>query len=426
MTRWRKGIFLMALMAIILLAGTGQNAHASTGSIGVVCQLDHPIVGNQADEQLRYIADHYVGISDRKARLTKGQRARLRQLNPDILLLRYLNFSEIYAGELPGRIIRHRNKKQVSRNSVPVALLDRENQPEPALWSRNGSGITVDPASPLWRSFLVHAAVRAVVNGYDGILADSCLMANDLPASFAGIDPVTGQVYTSASFRRAQYENLRVVRQAIKAVRSDALLVANSIGNGTRYFKSRGHALPASTFLEVTDGVVAEGFLGKLDRQPGKFLTKKQWLANLKMMGEISGQHKICIVVFKYRRDLFEKIPAAKRRASDLFNLATVLLAKGKKTFISSMALDTGHKKKSFHPYSQLWATNIGQPLASCYQQGDLWLRKYTSGLVLVNPGDKEKMALLDSTYFLPDKRRVRAIKIGPHAGLILTGKPER
>ena len=413
-------------MGIILLAGASKSACSFTGSIGVVCQLDRPIVGNQADEQLRYIADHYVGISDRKARLTEGQRARLRQLNPDILLFRYLNFSEIYAGALPGRIIRHRNKKKVSRNSAPVVLLNRENQPEPALWSRNGSGITVDPASPLWRSFLVHAAVRAVVNGYDGILADSCLMANDLPVSFAGIDPVTGQVYTSASFRRAQYENLRVVRQAIKAVRSDSLLVANSIGNGTLYFYSRRHALPASAFLEVTDGVVAEGFLGKLDRQPEKPPTKMQWLANLKMMQEISDQHKICIVVFKYRRDLFKKISAAERQASDLFNLATVLLAKGKKTFISSMALDAGHMKKSFHSYSQLWETNIGRPLASCYRQGDLWLRKYTSGLVLVNPGHKEEVALLDSAYFLPDQREVRAIKIGAHTGLILTGKPGR
>jgi hypothetical protein len=416
----------MMLMCIIVLTGTSENVYSFTGSIGVVIQLDHPLVGRQEDEQLRYIADHYVGISDRKARLTKKQRARLRQLNPDILILRYLNFSEIYTRKLPGRIIRHLHKKQVSRHSASIVLLNRENQPEPALWSRNGSGITVDPASPLWRSFLVHTAVQAVVNGYDGILADSCLMAGELPASFAGLDPVTGQVYTSTSFRRAQYGNLRAVRQAIKAVRTDALLVANSIGSGTLYFNSSRHALPASAFLKVTDGVVAEGFLGKLNRQPEKPLTKRQWLANLKMMREISGQHKICIVVFKYRRDLYEKIPAAERQASDLFNLATVLLAKGKKTFISSMVLDAGHVKKSFHPYPQIWETNIGRPLGPCYRQGDLRLRKYTSGLVLVNPGHEQRMAFLGDGYFLPDRREVYKIKMEAHTGLILSSEPGR
>lgn len=416
----------MMLMSSIFLAGASENAYAFSGSIGVVIQLDHPLVGTQADERLQYIADHYVGISDRKARLTKRQRARLRQLNPDILLFRYLNFSEIYAQKLPGRIIKHGNKKQVSRNSAPIVLFNRENQPEPALWSRSGSGITVDPASPLWRSFLVRTAVQAVINGYDGILADSCLMASDLPVSFAGIDPVTGQVYTSASFRRAQYENLRVVRQAIKAVRTDALLVANSIGSGRLYFNSSRHALPASAFLEVTDGVVAEGFLGKLNRQPEKQLTKRQWLANLKMMREISGQNKICIVVFKYRRDLFEKISAAKRQAFDVFNLATVLLAKGKKTLISFMVLDAGNMKKSYHPYPQIWERNIGRPLGPCYRQGNLWLRKYTSGLVLVNPGREEGVALFGSAYCLPDQREVRTIKIGAHTGLILSSEPDR
>ena len=394
---------------------------SSSPSLKAVIQLDHPIEDNGSDDELKFIAEHYSGVSDRLANLSPEQRQRLKELDPDIVLLRYLNIGDLHDMKLIRAARRGIRQGVLPPSLLQSILYDSSGKPVPAIRSRNGTGVTPDPASPAWRSKLLFAARTAVKDGYDGILADVCLMTADLPKNFLGIDPRTSEIYSSNDFRKAQYETLQAIQEVIRAINPEALLIANSVGNGIAWFRAEAtHLLPPSSFLDVVDGVSAEGFRGGYTMMPPETRGEKFWEANVAMLETIAAKKKTCIALLKYSIDGYCDVFRRVRQHENLYQLVTVLMGKGPDTYIGCMVLDPEDIKNSFSPYPLVWNIDIGEPEGTRYRQGKIWFRDYSEGLVVMNPTDTAGVARLEEPYTLPGQGMVDEVPLPPRTGLVL------
>jgi hypothetical protein len=72
-------------------------------------------------------------------------------------------------------------------------------------------------------------------------------------------------------------------------------------------------------------------------------------------------------------------------------------------------------------PWDGAWTRDIGRPEAPKQRIGVAWLRRYSGGLVLVNPDASRSQSLvLDGTYLAPNGGRVSQVTLPPTTGLVL------
>ena len=76
-------------------------------------------------------------------------------------------------------------------------------------------------------------------------------------------------------------------------------------------------------------------------------------------------------------------------------------------------------------PWDGAWTTQIGRPEAPKRRVGAAWLRRYTGGVVVVNPNAELSQRLdLGQRYLSPDGKVVSQLTIPPTTGLILRVAP--
>jgi hypothetical protein len=73
------------------------------------------------------------------------------------------------------------------------------------------------------------------------------------------------------------------------------------------------------------------------------------------------------------------------------------------------------------NPWNGAWTLNVGHPVGKKRPVGTGWLRRYSRGVVLVNPSPStDQRFLLPGRYTVPGGRNVRAVTLSPTTGLIL------
>lgn len=383
------------------LAVTAQGAR---GHIPLVAQLDFPKSAEWAREDLEFVATHYRGISDRSVNFSKRQIEFMKRVNPDFFVLKYLSATTVH-GRLAAKVIRH----------IPgAALYDHGNRPEPPLWNRKSKGILFNPAHPRWHQYLIRRSKAYRQKGYDGIMLDECLMANHLPKDFSGINPVTGSIYTTYDFRRAVFGCLRKLRWKLGP---DFLLIANSVAYGSKYWQEGSRK-----FLEVVDGVIAEGFRGPSSWPNNRLFKEDGFRKNIEMLMDVEKAGKYCIVMVKYEQGGIEKISPSRKKELDLFHLVCFLMGKGSKSmFVPAMA-DSANRRPAGIDFNFLWNIEPGIPSGYYYKKHGIYQRDFTRAKVLANPSARTCKPVLRNgeVFFSLEGRPVKDVFLKPFSGMIL------
>jgi hypothetical protein len=72
-------------------------------------------------------------------------------------------------------------------------------------------------------------------------------------------------------------------------------------------------------------------------------------------------------------------------------------------------------------PWDGAWTTSVGRPEAPRRRVGVAWLRRYSRGLVLVNPDvSRSQLLTLPRSYLAPNGAPVSTVRVPPTTGLVL------
>ena len=72
-------------------------------------------------------------------------------------------------------------------------------------------------------------------------------------------------------------------------------------------------------------------------------------------------------------------------------------------------------------PASRYWRESVGAPLGAASSSGAIWRRRFTNGIVVVNPSPATTIsASLDGVYVQPNGTLVSSVLLAPHSGLVL------
>lgn len=399
-----KKFLIFTVISFAIIIGTqvyaaNEPTIYSEPSIPIAVQMDEKAAA-LTDLDLVDLAAKYQAISDRNANFSPTQINRLHELNPNILITKYINFSARFGEQQQWLLEYHPD----------WVLRNKEGKPEPAIWGA-GNGISLDPANEGWRSYLVEQVSKTITEGgYDGVMADVVLMANKLPPKFTGINPKTRLVYTTEEWRNAQYETLRAVKERIG---KDKKLIANSVRFGKAYFEEG-----SSRFLEVVDGVVAEEFRGLTNWPLDKFVPEDIWKMNIDMLTDVQSKGKIIVANAKYSEEVLTD--EIQKTQFDNYILATFLLGKGGLSYFSSAILDyQNFSVKS--DYKTVWKAKIGTPTNFYYKKDGVYQRDFEFGKVLVNPTYNTLTINLGGSYKTLEGNTVVSLTLNHHQGIILT-----
>jgi hypothetical protein len=71
-------------------------------------------------------------------------------------------------------------------------------------------------------------------------------------------------------------------------------------------------------------------------------------------------------------------------------------------------------------PWSNDWTVDVGRPLGPAVAAGDVWSRRFSDGLVVVNRAAAPRVVQLGGTYALPDGTSASVATVEGHGGLVL------
>jgi hypothetical protein len=355
---------------------------------------------NLTDDDLIMFATRYKVISDGETQFTPEQKDRLREIDPEIQILRYLNIAAVYGDTAMQRVL----------ELYPDWIM-RDANGDPVPSRLYGTGLWMDPGSEGWRGYLVQMSTEFVtLDGYDGIMGDEVLMVNRLDPDFQGINRATGLPYTTEEYRDDQYEIVLSVREAIGTERT---LFINNVKKGTQYFEEQPYR-----FVETADGVVAEGFRGTPGRPPERPLREDEWLDNIEMMQDVQSRGKGIVVVMKlnsqYAYDLTQI------RDYNLYIYATFLLGVAEGSYYSSGLSDLDSASFSSKVYFDYMELNVGSPLGDYEHVGSYYQREFKNARVVANPTWEPLDVNLGRNFTTLGGATVSQITLGPCTGTIL------
>ena len=368
----------------------------------MVTQLDRPLSEDLSNEELTKLANNYMLVSNRASHLTKEQVEFLKAQNPDLIVIKYLNFASGH------EVIDNKFRKE----NPETVLKDKEGEMYRGLLNAKDNDPVMDPSSELWRQTLIDASLEAIDEGHDGIMADQIVAVNNIAKDFAGINLKTGEPYTTEEYRDEMYETLRRVKEAMGP---DKLLFGNSIRNGQGYFEEEAHR-----FLEVTDGLHAEGCKGHASWDTKRYYNEEQWKANVDMVvdiqergGYVSCGAKYHLNTITSQEDLAQHI---------LYTFTSYMLGHGETSGFNYNEFNSKEPYSSTSPYLDYFTIDYGEPLND-YYEGDVYQRDYENAKFLVNPTEDSININLDETYETLQGEIVTEATLEKHSGLILLNK---
>jgi hypothetical protein len=414
MEKISSGIAMMLLFLVVLTAcpgkGRGETREFADlvnkneiSDLPLVAQLDHPPARQWRDEDLQALARTYRAIGDRAVNFSPEQLKRLREINPDMIIIKYISAVTIHG--------KGRARKALERYPEAV-LYDEDGNPEPPLWNRRGKGILFDPAHPIWRKYLISEIKAFIKKGYDGAMLDETLMVNTLSRKFTAINPRSGKIYSSDEFRQDIYTCLQSIREAIG---DKALLIANSVAYGEKYF-----ARDPRHFLTIVDGVVAEGFRGPAHWPCDKLFRGKAWKNNVDMLVDVEKRGKHLIATVKLLKKQWESFSKDKQDRIALFHICSFLMGKGEKNCLGLKIFDEDDWRRSYRLKNPLAGLELGPPLGNYQKKDGVYQRDFRFARVFVNPSKQNIYLVLKGNFMNRKGEKIESLQLPPGNGEIL------
>ena len=357
-----------------------------------------------SDAELREYASRYRALGC--AKLSLDQRNKLREYNPHIILISYL--ATVSASE--SKVLEH----------PEWAVRDREGNLVPAL---NSDQIyMLDPGNEALRNALVEKVGTIVnQNGFDGIMFDEAAIVRDnFYDNFKGINPRTNQIYTIEEFKQEQLATLKKIRETYP----DIIIVANSIGNGDKYFD---HIDIAREFARQSDLLIAESYRGGLKKPLDWYASEQSWLNNINMAYDLSNYG--CALMAHVEIEADQVKDDRLKKAFDLFHYASFLMGYKTGAVFSNTIQDNsqstgGGGYVNFPVFNSFYKIDPGEPLSDTYVMfGQAYARQFTNMLVLINPRSEQINATIDSSYTDQDGHSYHVgdeITLSPKSALLL------
>jgi hypothetical protein len=316
--------------------------------------------------------------------------AAMKAANPGLVLLAYLNatFAQRHEG--------HR---------YPASWYLRDANGN-RVRSRNFGNYLMDPTNAAWIHDRVETCARFLrISHYDGCILDMLGTApvNAGYVTAAPIDPSTGQPWAADTWLQAT----SALAGAVKSGNPQAVVVGNGLQDGTRFFEPTA---PSSAILEGIDGGIAETWLRNAAQPIDRYPDVAAWQRSVDMLGATDAD------VFVMTKTWTAGTPEQKE-AWHRFAYASFLLGyAGHAYFTYSPAPNA-----SVAPDTLAEETSIGAPVGSYERVGSVFERRFTGGLVVVNPGSSSITTRLDGTFRGADGQPIRSVDLGPHGAAILT-----
>jgi hypothetical protein len=243
--------------------------------------------------------------------------------------------------------------------------------------STNFNNPLMDPTNVGWIQSRVTECQNALAStGWDGCYLDMLGTGTLTPTYLTSVplNPTTGVAWTDTDWLTATAHLAATVSAALP----NAYVVGNGLGTGVQYFtSSRG---PSSLLLGALVGADAQGFVRGDQDLPTQFRRETSWKMDVDMLIDAGHRGKTVLAESKV---WLSGVTQDQKDAIHRYALATFLLgANGRQYWYWS---DTGSESAIVEdlPYDHV---NIGTPLGQYAKMLGVYQRRYTGGLVLVNP----------------------------------------
>lgn len=375
------------LMAVPALAGTDAASASSAGSFWAPLQVG----GRLSTSQAVATAKKYHIIAAPAPALAPYVKA-MRAANPSIILLAYVN-----------------GTYQNSRSAFPSSLYLKDAHGR-QVQSRAYHLYLMDFTNPVWINNRVQTCVGAIMSAHlDGCHLDVLGTGSLLPGYASGvpIDPHTHRVFTDADWLHGT-DNLAAHVQ--KGAGSSKVILGNGLGDGQRFY----NVGPSSILLGGEAGGVAEDWLHNAPDALSHWPSLATWKQNVDMLGA-GAKGKIIVTITK----TWGKGSKSLISQWHEFSLATFLLGTSGRDCYSFFA-SRGSSAISPDPWDGF---PIGSPKGNYTSDGNGFVRTFTTGKVLVNPGSSSWKVSLGGSYRDVTGRHMTSATLPPHTGLILTSQ---
>ena len=357
-----------------------------------------------SDIDLQNIASHQI-VLDFRTNFIAPQLARLRQLNAKIKVLKYINAGHV-SSAWPDSSYNY-----IETNHSNWFLLDRNGRK--VTRATNPNMHVLDPGNKEYQNWVADRALRKIDNGNDGIFADVFYYPHYPPFmryfySSIPINPTTGQEYTLDEWTQAKERLLSNLKEKL----GGKILMANGYGTGGRYYQYGARGL-----LNVTDGVLFEGFLRWGTDPLNFFRNEAQWRKDINALQEASKSGKIIGINTSFVVSDQDTPDAEKYK---MYSLASFLLGMNYNSFYGLHPIDPerdiAFDSLSYPPTKK----KIGKPLGNYYKAQNVYQRDFTGGKVLVNPTYNTQTLNLPRPYKTLEGGVVSEVALVHHTGMIL------
>jgi hypothetical protein len=247
----------------------------------------------------------------------------------------------------------------------------------------------------------------AADSGYDGCYVDM-LGASSVQAGYVSsppVNPSTGQLWTASDWLAATSR----LGGAVKSGNAGRMVVGNGLQNGRQYFATPG---ATSVLLNGIDGGNAQGWIRGASEAIDSFPSIVNWKQDVDMLVDAGARGKSVITMTKVWgvTATQDQIDAVHR-----FSVASFMLATNGNQYFDFDSNATDGAVVPDHPYDHV---NLGQPTGAYSLTSNVYVRRFTSGVAVVNPSKTNTYTFaLGGTYRNLQGQYMSSVTLPPDTG---------
>ena len=245
---------------------------------------------------------------------------------------------------------------------------------------------------------------------YDGCFLDTLGLGPLLPGYVTGlpVDPATKKVYTAVTWIKAQSGTIVAAQKA----NPGAVVMANGLANGNKYFSAGG---PTSPLLAASHVAMAEIFLRVSKNSVNAYPSLTNWKQDVDMLVNAESHGWGVMTTVK----LWTSASAAQQASWHKFALATFMLGAGVHCGFSFSTAKSDAALSAISPWDSV---AVGTPTGSYVLNGGAYQRTFTNGLSIVNPGTSSVTVKFSKPYVNLNGTLVTSETLAAHSGDVLVG----
>ncbi len=387
------GAVSLASPATSLASTTTTTSELGLPPAGTVLPLFAPVyMGNHwsmTQAQAVTIAQDFNLVAA-QASVFKGYTAAMKAANPQLEIVAYINGTF---------------DQSASGSKYPTTWYEKSSDGN-RVRSQGFGNFLMTPSNSSWAQTVAAECTAAIAaSGDDGCFLDTMGTA-PLGAGYVTglpINPATGSVWTANAWINATTS----IAAAVKAANPTAIVIPNGLSSGGKYFSKTASTAP---LLLPTGAAMAEVWLRTAGASASSFPSESKWLADVTMLADAEAASQSVLTTTK----LFTSSTQAQQDQWHKFSLASFLLAAGGHSYYS---FDAAHADTSLVADSAWDHVAIGTPLGAYTQNGSLFERSFTNGIVAVNPNNTPATITFATPYRNLAGTEVTTETLAPNTG---------